>query len=1064
MIKDIYVPMEKKKYCLPKQWLLFICAFLVFPVLAESQDKIESVRIIHGQVVNASSGLPLQDVTIQVKSTTNGTTTDKEGNFSLRVSDNSILVFSYLGFDKVEMAVGNQTSFNIKLSPSNTTLNQLVVIGYGVQQKKLTTGATVEVKGANIEKRANISPLSALQGQTPGVSITSTGAAPGSQGFRVNIRGAGTVGQTTPLFIVDGVQTSDITYLNSSDIASIDVLKDAASAAIYGARAANGVILITTKTGTPGFSQVSFDAYYGIQNASKRIKVLGAKDYIDMMNEMYTNSGRPLLYADEAHNKDIINKVGGGTDWMDLILGKNVPIENYNLGTQGGTDKSTYALSLSYAKQGSLIGGSDLSDYKRVTFRLNTEHKVYKDILTMGQHLSYSNERKYGGNNYPVNGAIRTPPTLQNRNADDPSRYYYNSSTATGGDNADGLLSTEITNPYAVMLNSNYNLNKYNKVIGDVYVELKILDNLKFRSALTLDYAASSYRGYQAIYPNLSAIVNTKSGVTIVAQSISEHLAIGSENTLNYTTSIHGDHMIDALVGMSSLKTHDEYLSAGNRNLLYDGFDYAWINNAKGTNSSGTMNMSGSPTDDALLSYFGRVNYNYQGKYLASVILRSDGSSRFDKDHRRGYFPSFSVGWNVTSESFMQSTSSWLTYLKLRGSWGQNGNMNIPPYYYLALVGSYFPYSLGGDGNSVVGAAITNAGNASLSWEKSQSTNLGFDAQLFNSGFGIAFDWYNRKTRDWLVLENIPSIYGIGAPYINGGDVMNKGIELSVSYTKNVNKDFNYSLSGNVAFNKNTVGSIPTKDGILHGRTETLYPNSAEVTRSQDGFPLGYFWGLKTNGIFQTEDEVANYVGKDGKMIQPDARPGDIRYVDRNGDGQIRDDDKTMIGDGHPDFIFGLTGAISYKGFDFYVVANGVTGNQILQNYMDPTRTHWNMTQDLYNKRWHGEGTSNRYPRLDAQMSNWINFSDVFLYNGSYLKINTVTLGYDFAKTMLKIKQFSELRLYITGQNLYNFTSYNGMDPEVGTGNNGADQSEIGRDTGIYPHARTILVGINIKF
>lgn len=399
---------------------------------------------------------------------------------------------------------------------------------------------------------------------------------------------------------------------------------------------------------------------------------------------------------------------------------------------------------------------------------------------------------------------------------------------------------------------------------------------------------------------------------------------------------------------------------------------------------------------------------------------------------------------------------------KVAGSWGQNGNMNIPPYYYLALVGANFPYAFGDDGSADVGASLTNLGNPTLNWEKAQSTNVGFDASLFNSKLGITFDWYNRKTKDWLVQANVPSIYGVGAPYINGGNVINKGVELAINYSNTIGNDFRYTVSGNIALNKNEVGSIPTQDGILHGGGGTLYANSVEVTRSQNGYPLGFFWGLTTDGIFQSPDEVNNYTDKDGKMIQPTAQPGDVRYFDRNGDGSISASDKTMIGNGHPDAIFGLTCSFEYKGFDLYIAANGVAGNQILQNYIDANRNYWNITQDLYDDRWHGEGTSNKYPRLDAQNSNWINFSDIFLYKGDYLKINNITFGYDFAKTI--VKGLGQLRLYVSGQNLYNFTSYNGMDPEVGTGSNGVDQSEIGRDSGMYPHARTILFGVNVKF
>lgn len=1047
--------------------MLLLLLLLTLQVEAANKKNIGTRANINAITIRGTvtdkEGNALAGVNVNIKGTTKGTVTNNIGQFTLPgVPEDATLVFSFIGYQSAETIVGGKTEMSIVLLHGSQTMEEVVVMGYGKQKKKLVTGATVEIKSDDIQKRAAITPLAAIQGQAPGVSITSTGGQPGS-GFRVNIRGAGTVGETTPLYIVDGVQTSDISYLNNNDIASIDILKDAASAAIYGARAANGVIMITTKTGSAGFSQISFDSYYGIQNASKKIKVLGGKDYMNMINEMYSNSNLTPIYTNETTNTKILSDAGGGTNWMDLLLAKNVPMQNYNLSGQGGTEQSVYAMSLSYTQQGGIIGGADLANYKRITFRINTEHKLYKDILKMGQHLSYSNATNIGAG-YPIVSAIRVPSIIPNLSPDDPSRFYYNNVPASGGDNIYGFWSTEITNPYGSMLNSSYNRNRVNKVIGDVYFDVKLMGNLHFKTTLTLDYSGGRSRSYQAVQPNLSANHNAKTAVSQVSQSSSESISLGSENILTYATTINSDHKFDVLAGMSALKTNTEYLSASNKNLLYTGYEYAWLNNATGTASGGTMSMSGYPGEDALLSYFGRINYDYKGTYLATIILRSDGSSRFDQSHRRGYFPSFSAGWNISNESFMEPASSWLPYLKVRGSWGQNGNMNIPPYYYLALVGSNFPYSFGDDGNAAVGAALTNLGNASLHWEKAQSTNIGFDARLLKGQLGFTFDWYHRETKDWLVRANIPSIYGVGAPYINGGNVINRGMEMALNYSGGNTKSFSYNISANIAFNKNKVSAIPTQDGILHGGSGTLYANSVEVTRSQNGYPLGFFWGLTTDGLFQSAEEVQNYKGTGGNPIQPNAQPGDLRYVDRNGDGAINALDKTMIGDGHPDAIFGLTFSFAYKGFDLYVATNGVAGNQILQNYIDANRNYWNMTQDLYDDRWHGAGTSNKYPRIDAQNSNWINFSDVFLYKGDYVKINNVTLGYDLAKHILKTNKISQLRLYITGQNLYNFTSYNGMDPEIGTGSNGVDQSEIGRDSGMYPHARTILFGLSVKF
>lgn len=1054
-----------------KKLLCAIAAFLIITnvsatgtkdgVAATANSSTTTMADITGLVTD-SLGNPIPGVTVQVKGSGKITTSNNDGVFSLAdVASDAVLVFSFVGYETLEYPISGRTEINVVMSGSSQLMSEVVVMGYGTQQKRLVTGATVEIKSADIQKRSAISPLAAIQGQSPGVSLTSTGGQPGNRGFRINIRGAGTVGETTPLFIVDGVQTSDISFLNNADIASIDILKDAASAAIYGARAANGIIFITTKSGTAGSAKISFDGFYGIQNVAKKLNVLNGRDYINMINEMHTNSNMTPVYNDEALNEQLLRDVNGGTDWMDLLLAKNVPTQNYSLGAQGGSDKSVYAFSLSQTMQGGIVGGADLSNFKRTTFRINTEHRLYKDVVKIGQHLTYGHTENIGAS-YPVSGAIRTPPIIPNMHPEHPQRYYYNDVPATGGDNIHGIWSTEITNPYASMVYSSYSLNKVNKVLGDAYMEIKLLKNLKFKTILTLDYTTERTRSYQPLRPNLSASVNKNTGTTQTSQYSMENMMVGSENILSYAEDF-GSHRIDALAGMSALRTRAEYLNASNRNLLYDGFDYAWLNNATGNASAGTMSMSGYPSEDALLSYFGRVNYNYKGTYMASVIFRSDGSSRFDKSHRRGYFPSFSAGWILSNENFMQNLD-WVSFLKLRASWGQNGNMNIPPYYYLALVGSNYPYAFGGNGNNAVGASLINLGNPSLNWEKAQSANIGFDAQLLQGKLGITVDWYNRQTRDWLVRANVPTIYGVQGPYINGGNVVNKGVEILVNYSDVIGKDFSYTLSGNIAFNRNKVSNIPTQNGILHGGGGTLYANSVEVTRSQNGFPLGFFWGLTTDGIFQTTDEIESYKGTGGNLIQPNARPGDLRYVDRNGDGIISDLDKTMIGSGHPDAIFGLNTSFNYKGFDLYIAANGVLGNQILQNYIDANRNYWNITQDLYDDRWHGPGTSNKYPRVDAQNTNWINFSDVFLYRGDYLRINNLSLGYDFCKSVLKLKNLSQFRIYITAQNLYTFTSYNGMDPEVGTGSNGVDQSEVGRDWGMYPTSRTFLFGVNLKF
>jgi len=1031
---------------------------------------------VSGTVLSESNGEPLIGVSIIVKGTTHGTVTDFNGAFTLSVKTGETLKFSYVGFFTQEVKVTGST-LAVRLKESDNALEELVVVGYGVQKKKLVTGATVSVKGEDLQKLSTTNAMQALQGQTAGVNITSTSGQPGG-GFKVNIRGVGTVGNASPLYVVDGVITSDITYLNNSDIAAIDVLKDAASCAIYGINGANGVVLITTKSGasvSKKGGQISFDAYYGIQNASRKTNMLNAQEYATIQNEAAVNSGKSALFSNSQ-----ISALGTGTNWLDQIISTNVPTQNYNFAANGGNAASSYSLGLSYTQQGGIIGGTNLSNYERYNFRSNTEHKLYGEALKIGEHFTFSFINKKGisdAGQYSnsLRGALQVSPLLAMYDA---NGNYQNSATSTiynGGAWYNGEA-----NPYALMQYTNQNNTKSQTLVGDVYAELQPVKNLKIKSTFGLNYYSEAYHSYTPVYAALS--LYAYNNYEKITQSSKQNYTMSWDNTINYIFNIN-EHKFDVLAGSSVRRYQGVSMSGTNTgSTVFGNFNNAYLSNS--TLTTIAMSPSSAASDAQTVthaisltgnqeavysqaSFFGRINYNYKETYLASAVFRADGSTNFAGGQQWGYFPSLSAGWVASNESFLESTKDWMDFLKVRASWGSNGNDNITKFNYLSLVTlANSQYNFGNTNSTLTsGAYPSTIGTANTKWETSYQTDLGFDARFLNSHLNLSLDLYNKTTKDWLVAAPLLATAGVATnPYINGGDVTNKGIELQLSYNNTIGKDFSYSVTGSYAYNHNEVNNIPTADGIIHGGANILYDNAPEFFRASAGNPIGYFWGYKTAGIFQNEAEVQAYKSN-GKVLQPNAVPGDLKYVDVNGDGVISASDKTNIGDPNPHHTFGFSISCKYKDFDFAVNANGVAGNKIVQSYRNIANSYGNWTTDILG-RWHGEGTSNSIPRVTQDNANWAQFSDLYVHDGSYLRISNVTLGYDLAK-QIKWKQLSQFRLYVAAENLFTFTKYSGMDPEVG--NAGSDASGVysfgqGVDVGTYPRPQTFLVGVNIKF
>jgi TonB-linked SusC/RagA family outer membrane protein len=612
----------------------------------------------------------------------------------------------------------------------------------------------------------------------------------------------------------------------------------------------------------------------------------------------------------------------------------------------------------------------------------------------------------------------------------------------------------------------NYNnIRKEDKIIGDVYLEVEPIKGLRLKSTFAMDFASGSYRNYT---PEYNIGFETLNGISNVSHNMWNSKVMTWENTMHYVTSV-GNHHLDGLLGMSARKNTGEFIRGQKTDLLIDNFEYAWLTNAKGASILEEDITGGPDNTQRLISYFGRLNYDYDEKYLFTAILRADGTTRFAPQNRWGYFPSFSAGWVVTNEEFMKSTGPWMDFLKLRASWGQNGNQNFPDYQWMATLTTENGGYAFGSTEGVLGTGIyaKKLSNPDLRWEISEQLNVGLDARLLNGKLAATFEYYSKTTNDWIVDAPVAAISGAEPPFLNGGSVTNKGVELSLGFNDKAG-DLNYYVNANITYNKNKVTAIENAAGFFQGGGNLLYTNAANFFRVEPGQPIGYFYGLKTDGIFQNEAEIQDYQSADGTVIQPLAEAGDIKFVDANSDGKIDENDRTKIGNPNPDYILGFSFGAEYKGFDLSVTTQGQFGQQIamgfIHNYNGPKTNY----HQVYLNRWHGEGTSDYWPRVTNNTEgnrNWTYMNDLLITDGDYLKISNVTIGYDFKKTW-KRSPFAQLRLYFTAQNLYTFTDYIGMDPEVGfgVGDTSGHNYATGIDVGFYPHPRTYLIGLNVKF
>ncbi|MFD1771227.1 TonB-dependent receptor [Sphingobacterium suaedae] len=1025
-------------------------------------------RNIHGTVTD-EQGSPIQGASVLVPGTTKGTTTDAQGHFSITLNPSEdILLVSYVGYFKAEIRVGNREVLPVVLKATSGDLDEVVVIGYGTQKKKLTTGASVQVKGEDLQKLSTSSVMGALQSQAPGVQITQSSGMPG-ENFKVTIRGLGTIGNSSPLYVIDGIPGGDINTLNPSDIESVDILKDAASAAIYGSRAANGVVLVTTKQGKAGKLSFSYDAFVGWQNPYRLPSLLNAKEYMTIQNEIRFNEGQaPYDWATiiPKQYQQIMDGTWNGTNWLKEIQNDNALTQNHAINLNGGNEQSRFTLGYSFSEQDGIFGKPVQPNSKRHNFRLNSEHVLLKNddfnVITIGENLTYSYTKESGigiGNIYwnDIHNMLIGNPLMPVLN--EAGGYYDQASKIADGWSLDGATA----NPIADMVyRRGQNISNSHALFANASVEIQPIENLKFKSTFGYKMNASSYRQYTPIFTLSTTNSNPQDDVQ---QNHGNGYSTTFQNTLSYLWQVGGGHHFDAVVGQSIEKWGmGSDLSATNSNSIFPGsWKNAWITNTKGV-AEGLTILSGAPwPEGSLASFFGRLNYNFNETYMATLIFRADGSSNFAPDNRWGYFPSVAAGWVVSNESFMENTQNWLDFFKLRASWGQNGNQAIDSWQYLATVafdtqnGYYFGNN---KGSLQTGGYPDILPNSDIKWETSEQLDIGFDARFANNRLAWTFDWYKKTTKDWLVVAPTLAIHGTNAPFINGGDVENQGVELGLTWNDQIN-DFRYGVSLNGAYNKNEIKKIANSEGIIHGQENVLSQGTTEMYRAQVGYPIGYFYGYQTGGIFQNQEQIEAYKNQ-GLGVLSTAQPGDVIFVDRNGDGAITNDDKIMIGNPHPDFTGGLNLTVGYKGLDLGVTAFGAFGHQIAKSYRSFADSPLqNFTTEVF-QRWHGEGTSNRYPRLTmgAHTNNQY-ISDIYIEDADFVKIQNITLGYDLKSCFPKIP-FGQARIYFTAQNLYTFTGYSGMDPEIGYG---YDESWVsGIDLGFYPSPRTYLVGLNLKF
>ena len=1031
---------------------------------------------VKGKVTD-SRGEPVVGAAVMLEGNlTVGTMTEPDGTYSINVPSNSSLTYSCVGFATQTIAVSGRSSINVVLEEDAEFLDETVVIGYGTQKKRLLTGATINITGEDIQKQSTTNALGALYSSVPGVNILQESGVPGAS-YKITVRGVGTTGSGSgPLFVIDGVAGGSLDDLNPADIESIDILKDAASAAIYGARAANGVVLVTTRQGKIGEKKatVTFDAYTGFQKPNTNgVHGVTAQEYLDLIKQEGLHDYDDIASLMPVQKQWLDSGKWNGTDWFTESINKNAPTNNMVVGVTGGGDAVRYSFSFSKSYQEGTLGAPKPTYYDRTTVRANTDFSILKknnrDVIKLGENVTFSLTDSRGmsteGRGNDVATLLIKTPLLPAYDLDG-SIYTYDMQLRDNWfvkDNEINLLQQQ---------DLKESQGKNARVQGNVYLEVSPIRELKLRTAFGFRAFTSYSRSYTPEY-QLSA--SEYKLYDTVSQSASVSSNWTWELTANYKKTFAKAHTFDVLAGTSIEATGWGMNLNGTRSQTKFGtWESANLTSVEGnlpSDEHASMGGGNTVPYNNLLSFFGRMNYSYKDKYLFTAIVRADGSCNFAKGNRWGIFPSVSAGWVISSEPWMAATKDWLNFFKIRGSWGQNGNCRINNFQYtgtISLGGSYdFSYD---QTNSAVAAYPENIANSKLTWETSEQLAIGFDSRYFKSRLGVIFDWYRKDTKDWLVTPPQMGIMGANASSINGGAVRNSGVELSFTWNDKVG-DLRYSLGLNGSYNKNNVLYINNADGIIHGEKKIISENVAKEDgfRAEPGKPIGYFLGIASEGIFQNQAQIDEYHANNYLFMNgyENAQPGDVIWINQNGDDKYDEQDCVEIGNPHPDVTMGFSLSLQWKGFDFSVNGSGAFGQQVMQSYRQfALQDLQSFTNNLVARYWTGEGSTNKFPRYSSGSHN--NFkcnsynSDIFIQDADYLKIRNITLGYDF-KQVFKRLPFQMVRIFVTGQNLFTFTGYDGMDPEVGTGAPGYSWSS-GIDTGYYPSPKVYMAGLSIRF
>jgi TonB-dependent starch-binding outer membrane protein SusC len=1027
-----------------KNLTLFLLLLLSFGELTAQTSSVE----ISGKITDGKEALV--GASVLEKGTSNGAVTDIDGNYKLLVKNRkATLVVSFVGYKSKEVAIENAQVLNIQLD-ADATLEELVVVGYGTQKKAVVTGAIAKVKGSDLENLPVSRIEQSLSGRTAGVFVSMGSGQPG-EGATVRIRGTTSINGSDPLYVVDGVPvTGGIDYLNQADVESIEVLKDAASAAIYGARAAAGVIIVTTKQGKAGKTAVTYNMYIGQQAPARKLALLNGTQYATLMNEASVAAKGEVLFKDPS-------VYGTGTDWQDAVFNKAAPMQNHELGFSVGNDKSKYYASFGYYNQTG-IAASKHSSWERYTARINSTHKL-NDYFNIGTTVGYTRvaakgtivNSEYGGvlsraaNMDPLTPVIETDPSVLSGNIFKNFAVVRDETGAPYG--ISKYVSSEILNPVAAT-EVNQGSGYADKIVANAFLEVEPIKGLKYRSTYGADLAFYGYDAFKPIYYLNAA---NRSDVTGYTRSQSRGLYWIWNNTLSYTKAL-GSHNFSALVGQEANKNHGENVVYSVQNIPVNNIKDASLNYAS---VQADQSGGGYEYDGATLSYFGRVNYDYAGKYLLTALLRYDGSPRFGPNNKFGQFPSVSVGWVLSEEDFIKNIKP-INFLKIRASWGVTGSDRIGDFRYVSTVGGGRNYTFGTGDKLYNGISPNAIANPDLKWERTTQANLGFDAKLFKN-LTLTVDVFQKTTSGMLLRQKVPDWIGNDGPDANIAALENTGVEVELGYEKKVGK-WSFGLSGNVSFIKNQITDLGPEKKFLTG--QTFSPQNLEITRTKVGESYGYFYGYKTAGIFQNQGEVNAYKSKDGlTIIQPNAKPGDFRFTDINGDGIIDANDRTKIGDPTPSLTYGFNLTVAYSGFDILLFGQGVSGNDIFKATRRFDLQMANMTADALG-RWTGEGTSNTYPRLimGDPNQNFSRSSDFYVESGAYFKIKTLQIGYTVPLSIMQKVGLTRFRVYVSGNNLKTFTKYTGFDPEIGSGNS------FGVDRGFYPQARSFLFGLSAAF